>query len=241
MTFMATLNGSFEGRLQSQSQILHRHGGYPRTTSVDGRISRLPTAAVHTYYTFPFFLQPQRDTLFPQRGYLEICCGKDFLEVYQLRLPAPMSLRDQCGRIFSRASSTPSINSSLPPTTVLKLVPQHHTFNQHQATWTSFWYHLLFSSLKLSLDITETIYSQEAPIEETNRFKPFTKRTLNHLRRQSQSKQFIMCKRYKITYSCGCTKPEDAPCAESPNMMGGCSEGTIEKEATNDGPCDDHA
>ncbi|KAI0149849.1 hypothetical protein F4776DRAFT_659745 [Hypoxylon sp. NC0597] len=46
-----------------------------------------------------------------------------------------------------------------------------------------------------------------------------------------------MCKRYNVKYSCGCTKPQDAPCAESPNAMGGCSEGTVVKSATNDGPC----
>ncbi|KAI1136110.1 hypothetical protein F5Y05DRAFT_415709 [Hypoxylon sp. FL0543] len=45
-----------------------------------------------------------------------------------------------------------------------------------------------------------------------------------------------MCKRYMITYSCGCTKPQDAPCAESPNSMGNCSEGIKPKYSTNDGP-----
>ncbi|KAI1406779.1 hypothetical protein F5Y13DRAFT_183916 [Hypoxylon sp. FL1857] len=164
MTFMATLNGSFEGRLQSQ--ILHR------------LTEAAPEPRVYS---------------FSQRGHLEICCGEDFEAVYQLKLPR---LSDP------RARSTSSINSSLPPTTVFRFVPQHHT--------------------------TQSIQT----FHDTN---------LDHLYRLVQSKQFTMCKLYKITYSCGCTKPRVAPCAESPNAIGRCSEGLKEKEDTYDGPCDEHA
>ncbi|KAI1103581.1 hypothetical protein F4804DRAFT_333128 [Jackrogersella minutella] len=49
-----------------------------------------------------------------------------------------------------------------------------------------------------------------------------------------------MCVLYEITYACGHKETQGATCAESPNTLGGCAQGTRRKTVQNDGLCDKH-